>query len=66
MTLAPQAVLSRDELLYLSGTTHICRTKLTHDERLVLRWGDVLNYGSATVKLGTMADNEMCSEYCDR
>ena len=48
---------------YLSGTSKICQTKLTRDERLVLRWGDVLNFGSKTVELGSMGDNEMCREY---
>ena len=58
-----QALLSKEEMKYLSGTSKICQTKLTRDERLVLRWGDVLNFGSKTVELGSMGDNEMCREY---
>ncbi|KAL5266201.1 hypothetical protein ACHWQZ_G003570 [Mnemiopsis leidyi] len=55
-----RALLSKEELMYLSGTSKICQTKLTRDESIVLRWGDVLNFGSKTVKLGSMGDNEMC------
>ncbi|XP_063685334.1 uncharacterized protein LOC134819343 isoform X2 [Bolinopsis microptera] len=58
-----QALLSKEEMQYLSGTSAICKTKLTKDERIVLRWGDVLNFGSKTVELGSMSDNEMCRSF---
>lgn len=52
--------LSDEELRYLSSTMKLCRTILTRDEQILLRWGDVLNFGTQSVGVGAMGHNAMC------